>query len=71
MKKTSIFKLFKLLKKFIPLIICSLLLSIIYVLCILIIPIIIGNGIDGIVSKGKRDGFTKSGNLLPTSYPIA
>ena len=53
MKKTSIFKLFKLLKKFIPLIICSLLLSIIYVLCILIIPIIIGNGIDGIVSKGN------------------
>ena len=53
MKKTSIFKLFRLLKKFIPLIICSLLLSIIYVLCILIIPIIIGNGIDGIVSKGN------------------
>lgn len=54
--KTSLFiKLLSLIKRHIPLVICSLLLSIVSVLCLLYIPILIGDGIDLIISENNVD----------------
>ena len=54
--KTSLFmKLLKMIKRHIPLVICSLLLSIVSVLCLLSIPILIGDGIDLIIGENNVD----------------
>lgn len=54
--KTSLFiKLLTLIKRHIPLVIFSLILSVVSVICILYIPILIGDGIDLIISKNNVD----------------
>jgi len=55
MKKTSLFKLLKMIKKYIPLVVVSLFFALISTICILYIPILIGDGIDLIVEKGNVD----------------
>ena len=52
-KTNNIVDLLKFLKHYIPFIVLSLLFSTIYVICLLYIPIIIGDGIDAIIGKGN------------------
>ncbi len=55
-KKPSLFiKLLKLVKKHIPLVLLSLFFAIISIISLLYIPVLIGDGIDMIVSKGNVD----------------
>ncbi len=54
--KTSLFiKLLKVIKKHIPLVLCSLILSIVSVVCLLYIPLLIGDGIDLIMGENNVD----------------
>ena len=55
MKNSLFLKLLKLIKKHIPLVILSLVFAVVSTICLLYIPILIGNGINLIIGEGNVD----------------